>query len=213
MESGQKGNNRASFFSSSNIRRLFMKLLYPAKKHFALAALIVSVALFTGCSMSIKPSAVPLVKGLEPISLSGDSLSITNAEKDSSAYDILNEKGQKLGITANRQAWSRIFIDALAGEMSRRGAQIRAKAPLTLSIALPEITFIQNKDEYAVRVKISVSTSKGWSKTYEAVAKSESGLFESLDHLTARLAGQALSEGIKILISDVEFLAQVGRKQ
>ena len=190
-----------------------MKLLYPATKHGVFVALIISVALVTGCAMSLKPSAVPSVKGLETMSLSGNSLAITNAEKDASAYDILNDKGQKLGITADRQEWSRIFIDALAGEMSRRGAQIRVKAPLTLSITLPEIIFIQEKDVYTVKLKVSVSTSKGWSKTYEAAAKSGSGLFELLNEVTSRLAGQALSEGVKTLLSDSEFLAQVRNEQ
>jgi len=203
----------APFFSSTNIRRLFMKLLYSAVKHGVLVALIVGVTLVTSCAIAVKPSAVPSVKGLETISLSGRSLVITNAEKDSSAYDILNDKGEKLGITADRQAWSRIFIADLAGEMSRRGAQIRVKAPVTLSIALHEITFIQNNDVCTVKLKVSISTSKGWSKTYEAAAESGSGLFESLNEVTSRLAGQAISEGVKTLLSDAEFLAQVGNEQ
>jgi len=190
-----------------------MKLLYPTDKRGIFFAFIVGVTFVTSCAMAVKPSAVPSVTGLETTSLSGDSLAIINSEKDSSAYDILNDKGEKLGIMADRQAWSRIFIDALASEMSRRGARIQVKAPLTLSIALHQIIFIQNKDICILKLKVSISTSKGWSKTYDAAAESGPGMFEFLNEVTKRLASQAISEGVKTMLSDAEFLTQIRNEQ
>ena len=79
-----------------------------------------------GCSIMVKPSTIPMVKGVDNVSLKGSTLAVMNAEKDASPYEIANEKGQKLGIIANRQVWSGKLVESLSGELARRGAQIRA---------------------------------------------------------------------------------------
>lgn len=168
--------------------------------------------LAASCSVAVKPGNVPRVKGIDNVSLKGVALIVVNAEKNSTPYEIPNEKGQKLGIIANRQAWSGKLVEALSGELARRGAEIRAKAPLQIKAALPDIVFSMPDNSYRFTVKVSVSTSKGWSKTYEGTAESGTGLLESTTSLTERLAGAALSEAVKAILGDPEFLKQAGRK-
>ncbi len=174
---------------------------------------VVSAVLLAGCSMVVTPNYVPPIKGYDTVSFSGLSVIVANAEKDSSAYQIPNEKGQKLGIVANRQAWSGKIVEGLASELARRGARVRADAPLTLSIALPEITFIQTKNRYQFKIKVAVTSSTGWSKNYEAMAETGSGVFESLDAMANRLAGLAVEDALKAMLGDAEFLAQLASKK
>jgi hypothetical protein len=176
------------------------------------AALVISAVLVLGCSVAVKPGNVPMVKGIDNVSLKGVSLIVMNAEKDSSEFEIPNEKGQKLGIIANRQVWSGKLVEALSGELAKRGAQLRSRAPLQLSVAIPDIIFGMANNSYQFTVKVSVTSSKGWSKTYDGVAESGTGLLESTTSLTERLAGQALTAAVKAMLGDAEFLKQVGQK-
>jgi uncharacterized lipoprotein YajG len=172
----------------------------------------VSAALTTGCTVAVKPHNVPLVKGVQTGSLKGLSLIVVNAEKDSSAYEIMDDKGQKLGITANRREWAAKLAEALSEELARRGARLRSRAAMQVKVAIPEIVFSQNKSSYQFSLKVAVSTSKGWSKTYDAVSETTSGLFESPESLTVRMADKALADAVKAMLGDTEFIRQLGKK-
>lgn len=174
--------------------------------------LLMAVVLFVGCSTTVMPKDVSLIKGLETGPLAGVSLGIKNAETDATAYAILNNAGQGAGFVTNRQTWSRKLVEGMAGELSRRGAQVRVNAPVTIGIALPEITYSQDRGVLRFKVKVAVSSSAGWSKTYEAAAESEPGLFELLDATANRVSGQALAEAVKTILGDHEFLSQLGKK-
>ncbi len=187
-----------------------MKSFYSVLRRSA--ALIISAGLVLSCSVAVKPGNVPMVKGIDKVSLKGVSLIVVNAEKDSSQFEIPNEKGQKLGIMANRQAWTGKLVEALSGELAKRGAQIRAKAPLQFNIAIQDIVFGMADNSYKFTVKVSVKSSRGWSKTYDGVAESGTGLLESTTSLTERLSGQALAEAIKAMLADGEFLKQLNQK-
>jgi hypothetical protein len=172
-----------------------------------------SAMLITGCGVKVMPSTVPVLKNVETPPMNGATLIVVNAEKESSDFRILNDKGQNLGFVADKQAWSKKLVESLASELAKRGADIRANASLTLSIALPEILFNQIRDAYQFKVKVAVASSTGWSKNYEGIAQSGLGFFESADALANRLAGLALADAVKAMLSDAEFLAQVSGKK
>ncbi len=175
----------------------------------ASSALILSVLLIPGCGVSVRPDTIPVLKGYENVSLTGASLLVTNTEQDSVEYVVRNDSGAKSGITANRWAWSKMFVEALAGELSRRGAQVRINAPVTLGIAVPEITFNQFGNIYQFRVVVTASLSTGWSRDYEGIAEAGLKAFESRAAMFNRLAGEALAEAVKSMLRDDEFLMRI----
>lgn len=189
-----------------------MKRSYSFIKGGAVSLLISSMVLFMGCAVKVMPDNIPSVKGAQTTSFSGVSLALVNAEKDASSYDIPTDKGQKLGFIGNRRVWSKKLIDNLSGELAKRGAYVGPKAPLQLSISLPEITLIENDELYQFKVVVAVS-SKGWTKKYEANAESRLAFFESADTMASRVAGRALAEAIKTMLSDADFLTRVGKNK
>lgn len=187
-----------------------MKKNLLAVKRSAVAALVCSLLLLAGCSYKVLPKSIPPIKEFEALSLKDASLIVTNSEKNSSEYVILTGAGGKSALRTNRQVWSTLLVETLASELAKRGARVTSRAKLTLSLALPEITFTQTRDLSTFKVKVAVSSSAGWSKNYEVVA--ESGM-EGIETATAqadRLAGQALAEAVKALLGDAEFLKQLG---
>ncbi len=174
----------------------------------AVSALICAVQL-AACSIMVLPNDVRPITGFEAVSLAEVSCIVTNAEEDSSEHVILNDKGEKTGIRANRQAWSKKLVEALAVELAKRGAHVRINAPLTLNVALPEITFTQIGNLNQFIVKVVVASSTGWSGKYEGIAESGLSAFESMNVMANRLAGQALAEAIKAMLRDEDFVAQL----
>ncbi|MGE5174504.1 MAG: hypothetical protein ACM3MD_11830, partial [Betaproteobacteria bacterium] len=65
-----------------------MKRLFHAMKQGAVAALI--CAQLAACSITVLPNNVPPITGFDAVSLKEVSCIITNAEKDSSEYVVLN---------------------------------------------------------------------------------------------------------------------------
>lgn len=179
----------------------------------AVALLVFGTLMLAGCGVKVVPNDIPAIKNIDTPPMNGVSLIVVNAEKDSSDFPILNDKGQNPGFIANKQAWSKKLVEALAGELAKRGAQVRANAPLTLSIAMPEIVLNQVKDKYQFKVKVAATSSTGWSKTYEGSAESSPVFFESADTLANRLAGLALADAVRALLSDPDFLAQITSKK
>ncbi len=194
-------------------RRLQMKKTFPVMKGGAVAVLISGAVLLAGCSITVMPDNIPMIKEYETVSLAGDCLIVTNAEKDSTVYEVPNEKGGKSGLRGNRQAMSKTLVESLAMELARRGASVRVGAPVTLGLALPEALFVQINDVYRFKVKVSVSSSLGWSKNYDGIAESSLGTTESATAMANRLAAQALAGSIKAMLADSDFLAQLGGKQ
>ena len=190
-----------------------MKKICPGMICGAVAALLYSVVILTGCSYTAMPKNVPVITGSETMSLSGVSVVVTNAEKDSTEYKIHTNGKDDSGFRANREAWSRKLVEALARELARRGAQVRSNAPVKLSLALPEITFIESKTDYQFKVMASVSLSKKWSKAYEGTAGTSRYKAASMAAEADQLAGDALAEAVKSMLGDAEFLAQLPGKK
>ncbi len=186
-----------------------MNTIRPGIKYWAVTALILSAALLPGCSVPVMPKNIPLVKEAEKASLPGVSVIVTNAEKDAVEHGILTDTGEDSGLRGNRQAWSGKLVETLARELARRGARVSSTAPLTLSVALPEISFIQTKELYQFRVKAVVSTSTGWTKNYDGIAGVSVKSVWSIADKAGQLAGRALAEAANAMLGDAEFLAQL----
>jgi hypothetical protein len=186
-----------------------MKKKYATGKLKLTAILCCSAILCGGCSYTVMPKKIPLFTASKTKLLTGVSCIITNVERDQSYYAIPTESGEKSVLRANRQAWSGMLVEALAGELSRRGAQVSSRALLTINLAMPEIIFARNEEVYQLAVKILVSSSTGWQKNYEGAAKSGPERFESVSTMVNRLAGQALANAANSVLTDPEFLAHV----
>ena len=167
-------------------------------------------ALISGCAVTAVPDRVPLQKGMLQQNLAGVSLVVMSASRDASTYPILTESGVDVGFVGNRQAWSKKLAEALAGELARKGASLRSTASLKLSVEVTEITLVQTGEANQFKIKVSASTSGGWTKDYEASAETTSGFFETVDGMSHRLAGLSLAGIIKIMLEDKTFLAQLG---
>jgi hypothetical protein len=189
-----------------------MRKNVPVVRSLAAGALFFLAALLASCIVVVLPKDVPLARTANPGSYNGASLIVTNSEKDAASTAIRDDAGSKQGFTANRQAWSRKLVEAMARELARRGAQVRAGASVTIDIAVPEITITQLRDDFRCKVKVRAGSSAGWTKLYEAVAQTSVGSFEPLESMADRLAGLALTEAVKVILGDPEFAAQAGKK-
>ena len=188
-----------------------MRPFHAARR--AAAALVLSAALLAGCSIMVAPKNVPPVKEGERVSFAGDSLAVMNAEKDAAAYDVLTDRGQDSGLRGNRKAWSAKLVEALAGELAERGARVRNSARLKLKVSLPEITLVQTKELYRLKVKAEVTTSTGWKKKYEGVAGMSADSVWTMQNAARQLAERALSGAVTAMLDDKEFAAQCKAKE
>ena len=175
-----------------------------------ISVLIFSTALLAGCSYTAMPSNVPRMAGYDEHSLKNISVIVKNAEKNALTEEILTDQGKPSGFQANRQLWSKKLVESLAAELARRGASVRSNAPVTMSIALPEIIMLQPTNYYQFKVKVLAVSSTGWLKTYEGVAGGDIYNVWSVTAAAAKWSGQALAEAIKAMMNDREFLAALG---
>ena len=177
------------------------------------AGLVLCLALLGGCSTyTVMPKALPPVRGYEELSLSAVSLIVVNAEKDTAEHDILTAEKRRSGLRGNRQAWSKRLVESLSRELAVRGARVRSDAPVVLSLAVPEITFGETKDQLQFTVRVVVS-SAGWTKEYEGIAVSSVTSTGSVQAEADRLAGQVLVDVVRKMLGDTAFLARLGSKQ
>jgi uncharacterized lipoprotein YajG len=177
-------------------------------KHVAIAA--ITVVLLSGCVISAVPDRVPAQAGISGKSFTGVSMVVMSASRDASPYPILTETGVDVGFVGDRQAWSKKLAEALACELARKGAELRSNASLKLSVAVTSVTLVQTGEVNRFKVTVSASSSKGWVKNYEASAEATTGVFETVDRMTRRLAGLSLAEVTKAILDDQDFLAQAG---
>jgi hypothetical protein len=186
-----------------------MEKSHPAVSRVMVYTLAVCVTLFTGCSYKVAPKQLPMISGYETMSLAGTSVIVMNAETRSDELAISDDRGADTGLRMNSREWTNRLVEAMAMELAKRGAQVRSHAPLKLSLALPEITLSQKGLHFHLTVKTAASSSRGWSKRYEVVAKTDIDNFESVSAMAERLSEQALSEVLKEMLGDVEFVDQL----
>jgi len=173
-------------------------------------ALICGLTLLAGCSYTATPNAIPRIAGEDDLSLKNVSLLVINAEKNASTEEILTDQGEPSGFQANRHLWSKRLVESLAAELARRGAMVRSNAAVKLSIKLPNITMLESSSLYQFKVTVQVVSSTGWSKSYEGIAGGDINSVWSVTAAAAQWSGQALSEAIKAMMHDREFLAALG---
>ncbi len=161
------------------------------------------------CSYTALPRSVPIIREMEGDSFQGISVLVTNAEPDAAERPIPAETKKSSAFKANKRAWSQKLVESLAGELARRGADIRVSAPVIMSVAVPEIVIIETRELLGLKAKAAVTVTSGWTKEFEGAAKTETAGVSSASAEMDRLAGRALSEIIKQIISDAELLEQL----
>ena len=181
-------------------------------RRIALTVLFLLSTAPAGCSYTVAPRFVPLLKETEAVPLTGVSVLVVNAEKDNTLSPVQTADKEASSFKANRQTWSRKLVESLARELARRGAKVRAGSQLTLNLALPEIIFIETRDVYQFRVKASVQSSRNWSKEYTGIAGVSAATVFAIEKEADRLAGQALANIIKEMLGDEDFLSQLKKK-
>ena len=176
------------------------------------AVVMTGALLLCGCVVTAVPDRVPAQKGAQQQNLSGVSLMVQSSSRDAAPYPILTEAGVGVGFLADRQTWSKKLAEALSSELARKGAVLRSTASLKLSVAVTAITLNQTGESSQFKVKVSASSSGGWAKDYEASAETTTGAVETVDGMSHRLAGLSLSEAIKVILNDPEFMTQLGKR-
>jgi hypothetical protein len=190
------------------------RLYWTGRAVPALPILVLCSALLGGCSTyTVMPKALPPVKGYEALSLSAVSLIVVNAEKDPAEQDILTAQKGRSGFRGNRQAWAKRLVESLSRELAVHGARVRSDAPVVLSLAVPEITFSESRDQFQFTVRVVVASSVGWAKEYEGIAASTVTSAGSMQADVDRLAGQALADAVGKMLGDTAFLVRLGSKQ
>ena len=178
------------------------------KKWFLPGLLLAGILILQSCSYTAIPRSVPMVREMDGLSFKGISVLVTNAETDAAEQSIPTETKRSSAFKANKRAWSQKLVESLAGELARRGADIRVSAPIVLSVALPKIVFTESRELVELRARAAVTLS-GWTKEFEGTAKKKTSGVYSVSEEMDRLAGQALSDIITQIISDAELSAQL----
>jgi hypothetical protein len=173
----------------------------------------VTLALFLGgCGIMIVPDQVPAQKDARERRLAGVSLTMLYRGQKASVYPILTSTGVDVGYAGDLNVWSKKLAEALGRELARKGAELRTNAHLKLTVSVTGITLLQTGEAKQFTVKVWASSSGGWSKHYEASAEITSGVFETQESMTNRLAGLSLARVIKVMLEDRDFLVQLGAK-
>lgn len=171
--------------------------------------LVWCAALLAGCGITVTPKRVPSSAGTDAVSFAGAVVIVANAEQDAGEYAVKDDKGGNTPVVVNRMRWSKLLVEALAGELAKRGAKVRADAPAALSVSLPDIAFSQFGEHFQFKVTAAVAAASGWSRQYDGIAETKPGPVETTDEMAARLAGDALAKVIKAMLRDEDFVAQV----
>ena len=108
---------------------------------------------------------------------------------------------------ANKKLWCEKLVSALSIELENRGAIIDSSAEKRLSFIIPEIIGRSGQSTVGFNVKVIVSSSDSWRKTYEGKAGAYHG-FIGLG-TGARAANYAISELIKAMLADDAFILQI----
>ncbi len=190
-----------------------MNILLPGRKRFAFSFVIAVGLLLQSCSYTVMPRTVPLVRENETASFKGVSVLVVNAGKEAGESAIRTEAGRSSAFKGNKRQWSQKLAESLARELARRGADVRVTAPITFSVAVSEIVFVETRELLEFKAKALLSSTSGWTREYKGQASVQTSRIFSLSEEADRLAGRALAEIIKAILSDSDFAAQLNMKQ
>ncbi len=190
-----------------------MKIPLPGGKLTAVIVTFAAGFLLQSCSYTVMPRNVPFVAANEAASFKGVSVLVVNAAKETGESPIRTEAGRSSAFRGNKSRWSQKLVESLARELARRGADVRATAPVTVSVAVTEVVLRETRELLEFKAKAVVSATSGWTGEYKGAASIETSRIFSLSEEADRLAGRALAEITKAVITDSDFAAQLKIKQ
>jgi hypothetical protein len=153
------------------------------------------------------PGAVPPLEGYKDLALSGSVLGVVSVETDTTDF-LIYHSARHGSFHGNRKRWCDTLVGTLSGELSTRGANVLPSAATRLMLRLPEITGRSGYVAIGFQAKAVVTSTAGWTKTYEGQASS-SELGTSFETRAARAASSTIAELVKAMLADPEFISQV----
>lgn len=134
------------------------------------------------------------------------SVTLKNAEGDSSEYKLLLPKGRDLQLRTNKHTCADMIVQGLNKGLKDRGARIEENALLVVSVDIPQITFNYFTAVYRAYSTVNVTIGSGWRKTYQGEGGSE-GFFHGLRDGATRALNESLSHVVTLMLTDEEFLS------
>jgi len=170
--------------------------------------LMVLPLLLLACSRGVTlPNAVPPLEGYKDVALSGSVLGIVSVETDDTNF-LIYHSARHGSFHGNRRLWCDTLVATLSEELSKRGANILPSTATGFMLKLPEISGRSGYIAISFQAKAVVTSSAGWTKTYEGQASS-SELGTSFETRAARAASSTVVELVKAMFADPEFISQV----
>jgi uncharacterized protein YqgQ len=185
-------------------------------KLIILCILIIKLIILSGCTSRAIPNAIPPIGSISETSLSGISVTLINAEQDTSDYPIELVNGflgsKKSLYVADRNYWIESLIVALSDELRKMGASIITDAPIKINFTLPEISVYEGM-VFRFYAKVKATSNDNWTKTYVGNGSATTAGFGFVDLAAGRASTQTLYEVARAILSDHEFINQIkGRK-
>ncbi len=177
------------------------------------AVAVCLMSLTAGCSLHVVPSEIPRLDTMtEGLAGSFDNIMVTlvNAQPDDSNYSIKSWKGTNSGYELNRKLWTEKLVEALGGELVARRGRVGTGAPVTISLKITEVIYPRYVyGKVLFDATASVTSNSGWTKTY--VGKGDGVAFRSKAWNYA--ASWAIADLVRVMMSDREFVAELGRQR
>ena len=170
-------------------------------------------SLTMGCTIKLTPGTIPRVDA-KTGDLAGPfnnaSVTLVNAQPDDSDYSVKDWKGKNTGYLLNRKLWTEKLAEALGTELTERKGRVVSGAPVTISLKITEVIFprfVYGKVYFDATA--SVSSNSGWTKTY--VGKGDAATVGSKGW--DRAANWMITDLIRVMMSDREFIAELGKSR
>jgi hypothetical protein len=179
------------------------------------------VSLISGCTIRLVPSKIPpLDTRTEGLAGPFDNITVTlvNAQADDSDLSVRDLNGKDTGWVLSRNLWTKKLAEALAAELKARQAKVIRGAPVTIYLKITEVVYTGRTSFAGViqfDVTANVASRSGWTKTYvgrgDASAWAPAGTTE--DKNWNRAANWTIRDVVRLIMSDPEFIAALGKKR
>ncbi len=177
------------------------------------AVAICLLSLMVGCSLHVVPSEIPRLdtKTESPAGpFNNITVTLVNAQPDDSNYSIKSWKGTSSGYELNRKLWTEKLVEALGAELAARRGRVATGAPVTISLKITEVIYPRYVyGKVLFDATASVTSNSGWTKTY--VGKGDGVAFRSKAWNYA--ASWVITDLVRVMMSDREFVAELGRQR
>jgi hypothetical protein len=167
-------------------------------KRLQIFTLLIGLLFMSGCATITKPGRIPEIQ-LGTVGAFSEKLSV---ELINDQPDVVPQVYAGIGgntFLANYNEWTRFFINNLAEELKKRGADVSETSPNKLKVKLSDFAFIQGWAKVRVNMRISLNMpEKNWDK--EWVATDTSGWSGG------RAFGSVIYHAIEQLLEDSKFI-------